>query len=1009
MFCRLTLIHILFCRLMKRLLFCAIVGFIPVSGYTQLGTCKVQSSWQQRVDHNISVSLDDSLHLLRGDEMVSYTNNAPQALQEIWFHVYGNAYESSRSALGQQQILNSNNKFFYAAEEDRGGYKNLKFSAKGRDLQWEYHPAHRDIIKLLLPEPLASGQSLNIAVTFTLRIPGQFSRFGHDGSSYQITQWFPKPAVYDVNGWNTFPYLDQGEFYYEYGRYDVRITLPASYIVAATGVLQDTLLRNKMLALADGKDWTDSAGNNTWHFAQDSVHDFAWFCDKRFKARRGTCTLLSGKTIETWVLAANKRPLAQTLEDLREALTYYARRVGDYPYPFCTVVETALKSGGGMEYPMITNVQTLSRDVIVHEVGHNWFQGMLGSQERQHPWMDEGINSYYEHLCVRYYHPSKKNKAINPLDITSGNNKGLILSMLNTGEYLPPGLPAETYGNLSYAAIIYGHSQALLRHLEEYLGRKMFDSCMKTYFKAWAWKHPLPGNMRAVFEQVSGKKLEWWFASLMMNRSSNDYAICKVSRRQDDTGTTVTVRNRKGYNSPFQIATMNDGAVVKAVWKDGFTGKQTFTIPGKGDQVRLDPYGNTTELRRYNDLSRSKGLLRKVELPGLRVLFSPYDPVRSHVFIAPVPVAWNHYDGYMPGVAIYNSGFPVKRNAFLIAPLYGLKSKTITGYAWFKKRLPLNSGLIHFLEAGVKGSRFSYAPGVVPTALNVYRRLNPYLEIGLNGASQYRQQKRSIVLEGTRIFSERTRYAVLDSNNVYDYVFPAYTRARYLQASYRFQNLVSLKPVFGFVNLEYGRSDRGNDAYLKTSAYYLRKIPYHKKNKGLVFSLFGGTMLYEEQAQNTSDVHLLNLFGNGGSRDYMFRQAMTRRNEPLRNSFNMQLPDMGGLRTTAMPVLSNSFMLGANTETSLPGPLPLVAYLDAGVTSLTAGADVQGFYVGGLGISTRIFGQDVFSLNFPLIQSNALKQFYTDRGLNGYGYRVSCKFNLNLFQPAGFIHRGLGL
>jgi len=227
-------------------------------------------------------------------------------------------------------------------------------------------------------------------------------------------------------------------------------------------------------------------------------------------------------------------------------------------------------------------------------------------------------------------------------------------------------------------------------------------------------------------------------------------------------------------------------------------------------------------------------------------------------------------------------------------------------------------------------------------------------------------------------------------------------------ASYRFQNLVSLMPVFGFVNLEYGRSDRGNDAYLKTSAYYLRSIPYHKKGKAFVFSLFGGAMLYEENALKTSEVHLLNLFGNAGTRDYMFRQTMTRRSEPLRSSYNMQLPDMGGLRTTAMPVLSNSFVLGMNTETSLPGPLPLAAYLDAGVSSLSNG-DLQGFYVGGLSISTRVFGQDLFSLNFPLIQSAALRQYYSDMLMNAYGYRISCKFNLNLFQPAGLIHKGLGL
>jgi len=990
---------------MKRFLFRAIICFIPVCGYSQPGSSLVQSTWQQRVDHRIQVTLDDSLHLLRGSETVTYTNNAPQSLSEIWFHVYGNAYENSRSALGKQQILASGNKFYYSSAEDKGGYRKLSFSINGRELTYAFHPEHRDIVKLTLPEPLASGNTLNIDIQFDLRIPSQFSRMGHDGNSYQITQWFPKPAVFDVNGWNTFPYLDQGEFYYEYGRYDVRITLPAAYVVAATGTLQDSALRNKMLKLADSEIWTDTQGLHTWHFVQDSVHDFAWFCDKRFKARRSTCKLPSGKTIETWVMAANRKPGSQSIDELHEALMYYSRRVGEYAYHACTVVETALKSGGGMEYPMITNVQTLSREVIVHEVGHNWFQGMLGSQERQYPWMDEGINSYYERQCVRYYHPSAK-KSNNLLDFNGAGSRDFALSMLNTGEYLPPGLPAEAYGNISYGSIIYGHAQNLLRHLEEYLGRKLFDSCMKTYFQEWAWKHPLPGNMQAVFEQVSGKNLEWWFGPLLQERSSNDYAICKVSRNQIGESTTVTVRNRRGLASPFQIATMKDGAVVGSVWKEGFTGKQTFSIPGKGDQVRIDPYGNTTELRRNNDISRTSGLLRKTQMPSINLIYAAYDPQRPRLFVAPVPVAWNHYDGYMPGIAIYNSAFPVKRNAFLIAPLYGIKSKKITGYAWLKKRMPLEGTLFQYAEAGMKASRFSFAPAGEASAINTYNRLNPYLEFGLNHPSGHRQYKRSIVLEGTRIFSDKFSYSITDSNGVYNYAFPAYTRARYLQAGYRFQNLVSLKPVFGFVNLEYGRSDRGNDAYVKTAAYYLRSIPFHKKGKAFVFSCFGAAMLYEENALNSNPEHLLNLFGNPGSRDYLFKQTMTYRNAPQRNSFNMLLPDVGGLRTTAMPHLSNSFVLGMNTEASLPGPLPLSVYFDAGVNGL-ADNSMQGYYVGGLCINTRVFGQELFSLNFPLIQSAALQQYYNL--MNGYGYRISCKFNLNLFQPAGLIHKGLGL
>jgi hypothetical protein len=954
-----------------------------------------QSAWQQRVNHTIEVQLNDTLHLLTGVQTVQYINRSPSNLTEIWFHLYANAYRNNRTALAKQQSEGFQNNIFFAKSDARGGYEHVAFKHKGVNLAWKEDARHADMVRVMLNAELRSGDTIELEVPFSIRIPEQFSRFGHDSSGYQITQWFPKPAVFDVNGWNVFPYLDQGEFYYEYGKYDVKITLPSRYILAATGVLQDSSLRRKMNLLAEGGAWQADGMHHTWHFIQDSVHDFAWFCDRHFKARKDKIFLLSGKQVETWVLA-RKRPSTQSLEYAKQALVYYSKRNGDYPYDYCTVVETALKSGGGMEYPMITNVQSLSQDVIVHEVGHNWYQGVLGSQERRYPWMDEGVNSYFEKETVKFYSRNRKTgrKGFNLLE----GGEFMLLSLYNTGEYLPPGLHSEQYGTLKYATSVYGHTPVLLKYLEEYLGREMLDSCTRNYFRLWAYRHPLPGDMRDVFEKTSGKELGWFFEDLMNTRKGTEYAICKIDRKSPEGQTLVTVKNRSKIAAPLQLAVLSGEKPLSTVWQEGFSGKRSFTLEGRGDGVRLDPFGHAPEMRRNNDYSRNSGLLRTWNHVQIKMIGSDFDPMSTRLYVAPVVTAFNRYDGYMPGIALYNSFLPMKRNSFLLMPMFGLQSEQLTGYAQFRKRIPLYHGPFYFTDLGLKTARFGFEP--VEGQQNTYNRINPYIEIGLRRPAQKPRQLRWFVLEGTRIFSDRRDYVVFDtaSNTNNSFLFPAITDARYARIMYRFQNIGLIKSMNGFVSLEWGGSTRTQGDFVKARGYYSRVIPFRKKNKFFNYSLYGGAMLYEQNSLNTQQVHLINIGGLGGSWDYWFQQTMTNRSATLRNSWNTILPDQGGMRTTAMPELSRNWAGGINLESSLPGPVPINVFFDAGLVSPDAGSSLQGYYVGGINMSSRLFASELFELSIPLLLSNNLQSFYTRNGLNGIGYRITWKINLNFYQ-----------
>jgi hypothetical protein len=954
-----------------------------------------QATWQQKVNHTIWVKLDDTAHMLKAMQRVEYVNNSPDALNEIWFHVYANAYRNNKSALAKQQINGFQPGVFYAKKDERGGYEKLIFRKDGINLPVESHPDHEDIVRLVLPQPLAPGASLSLDIDFDVRIPAQFSRFGHDSSGYQITQWFPKPAVYDVNGWNIFPYLDQGEFYYEYGNYEVSIIAPSRYVVAATGVLQDSAMRKRMEALADGEEWKPEGTHFTWRFKQDKVHDFAWFCDRHFKARRETLQLLSGRKVEGWVLA-RKRPSKESLDYIRQALVHYSKRNGDYPYEHCTVVETALKSGGGMEYPMITNVQSLGRDVIIHEVGHNWFQGMIGSQERDYPWMDEGVNSYFEKQTIKYFSPRKPSGPSRGFNLTEGGEPYL-LSLYNTGLYLPPGLHSEKYGTLRYGTAVYGHTPELISYLESYLGRRVFDSCTQAYFNTWSYRHPLPGDMRDVFEKISGKDLGWFFKDLIETNRPVDYGLVRVSRKSPEGQTKVTVRNRSGVNGPLQLALMDGDKAISTLWTDGFSGKKEFTLEGRGSGVRLDPYGIAPEMRRSNDYSRSKGILRTMNPMQIKFVASDFDPLKSRMYIAPVLTAFNRYDGYMPGLMIYNSLFPVKRNAFLFMPMYGVRSKQLTGYAQLRKRMPVHNSILQFVETGVRGARFSYRPDSVERSM--YERINPYIEFGLRTRKQSATAVRTLSLEAIQINTSVPVYGASPG------------AGRYAQLAYRFQNLSLLRPLFGFISLEHGGSTApgATNNFTRARALYHRSYPYKKKNKVFAYTVYGSALLQADNLNALGRPYRIHTGGQPGSFDYTFSQTMTGRSEGLRSGFNNVLTNVGGMRTTAEPTLSSHWAAGLNLESSLPGPVPVSVYMDGSVVSAERGAALQYFYVGGLNFTSRIFGSESTEIAIPLILSKNLRDFYDRMGMKSYGYRITFKFNLNFFAPAQLSRQLLNL
>jgi hypothetical protein len=338
-----------------------------------------QAYFQQEVNYKINVQLNDIEHILTGDEQFEYVNNSSSSLQEIYVHVWANAYKNEKTALGKQLYKDGNFALSSATEAEKGWIDSLNFKVNAQAVKWEFDAKNQDICVLHLSTPLKPGERLTVTTPFKIKIPsGKISRLGHIGQSYQITQWYPKPAVYDKNGWNPIPYLTQGEFYSEYGSFDVSITLPKNYVVGATGDLQtpseQTFLEDRVVATKNNmadyiKDDSETpfpssdTALKTIRYTQKNIHDFGWFADKRFAVSKSEVTLPASKEkVTTWAMwvPQNTKNWQHADEYLRDGIYYYSLWNGDYPYKQVTAVDGTISAGGGMEYPNITVIGNTS-------------------------------------------------------------------------------------------------------------------------------------------------------------------------------------------------------------------------------------------------------------------------------------------------------------------------------------------------------------------------------------------------------------------------------------------------------------------------------------------------------------------------------------------------------------------------------------------------------------------------------------------------------------------------
>ena len=975
--------------------------------------------FQQEVAYEIHVSLDDIKHELNAKENIVYTNNSPDDLHFIYFHLWPNAYKNGSTALSKQ-LLEAGKTVLYESEEENIGYiDELDFQVDGKQVNWEPDPEHIDICKINLDSPLKSGEKITISTPFRVKLPvGSISRLGHglNDQSYQITQWYPKPAVYDKDGWHPMPYLNQGEFYSEYGTYDVYITLPDNYVIGATGDLIDgekevEWLNKKANETAartsfDKKDLSFPASSATTkivHYHQEQVHDFAWFADKRFHVLKGEVELPHSKRkVSTWAMFLNSSAdlWMKSLEYLHDAIYYYSFWNGDYPYNQVTAVDGSLTAGGGMEYPNVTVISTMPDDfsletVIMHEVGHNWFYGILGSNERMHPWMDEGINSFNENRYIETKYPNKKlveSEGLNKMfDLGDYKHKaqyefGYLINAAR-GRDQAIETPAADYTEINYGGIVYHKTALVFDYLLAYIGEEKFDKAMQRYFEEWKFKHPQPEDLRKILEEESGKNLSWFFDDLINTTKLLDYKILKAKKQENGTY-DVTLKNTGGISAPLNICGTKDTTLLSIVWYDGFEDKQTLSLPaGDYDRIRIDCLRDMPEVNRNNNILKTRGLFKKVEPLKLQFLGSADHPEKSQIFYLPI-IGWNKYNALMGGFAFYNNLFPQKKLEYVVMPLYSFGTKDISGNAAAYYHLHFRNGFLQHLTFGLTYNRFAYFSEPFPINFN---RLSPQVVFEFRKKTARHPLSNSISLRHIHFFND----AFFVRTDVNPVVFDIVTNQYALfEAAYTMKNDLPLHPSSLSVIVQ------GGDDMGKT--FLTANKTYNFKHFKVDMRLFGGAFISNSSIRD----YRFRTSGQTGYQDYMHDYVFFGRSE--RTGFWSQqfLNNDGGFKVLTPIGQTKEWLSALNIASELPLSKKVAmsssknafgkrqafgVFLDVGTYSERWSANASRKFIYDAGVSLSLI-KDVIKIYVPLLMSKELKD---NLALNQVKFEETIRFSIN--------------
>lgn len=537
--------------------------------------------WQQHIDYKINAALDVQTNIVKGTENLVYTNNSPDTLRKIYFHLYWNAFQPNSSMDQRSRELG---KTIFTS---RRGTQIQDWDTRVKDRIQQLQPAeigyqrvqqitiagktqklieHETILEVVLTQPILPKSSVNLSLIFEAQVPKQIRRSGRDnaeGLRYSMSQWYPKMVEYDYQGWNTNPYIAR-EFYGVWGNFDVNLSIDKNYMVAATGVLQNP---NAVV---------NAEGLKTWHFKGNNIHDFVWAADNHFKhlskeVRKGLTLHVYYKEKD----AAADSAWANVLWAAEKALPYMEQKFGAYPYPQYSFIQGG---DGGMEYAMATLLKGPGLGTVFHEWMHSWYQHILGTNESLYPWMDEGFTSFGEEAISYWYDenhafnsPFISEKAKSQIKaaheiassqfpkVQAGNYAGYY-GLVKSGYEEPMSTHSDHYNtNMAYSSAAYSKGATFLGVLGYIIGDSLRDKTLLNYYATWKFKHPNANDFTRVAEKTAGIQLQWFKEYWMNSTKTVDYGLNDI--QAGSKGAILSIQRIGKMPMPIEVlVTFKDGS-----------------------------------------------------------------------------------------------------------------------------------------------------------------------------------------------------------------------------------------------------------------------------------------------------------------------------------------------------------------------------------------------------------------------------------------------------------------
>jgi len=513
----------------------------------------------RNASYTIEVHLDPDAKTLEGRQTVVWRNTQSAATDELWFHLYWNGWRNSRSTWMQEDQIRGRSSLDSEQEAEDWGYlevDSVRWSSTGdiagvaRELATRFaspddgNPEDRTVMVVSLPIPVEPGESVTVELAWRAKIPRTFARTGFRGNYFFIAHWFPKLGVFEGGGWNCHQYHSGTEYFSDYGVYDVAITLPSEYVLGATGLLVDSV--------------ENEDGSVTHRHFQEDVHSFTWTTspDYLVLTDRFEHEGLPPVDLRLLIQPEHRSQAARHFHATKTALQYYGTWYGPYPYGHVTVVDPAYGSGaGGMEYPTLFTAGTRlfnpygggsPEGVTIHEAGHQFWYALVGNNEFEDAWLDEGLNTYSttraydqayppEKPVRRYFTPpGTKGRGFFPLLLEGfGYPGGIFDERLDGYRELATidrqSTPSYLYYPSAGGALSYSKTALWLATLERHLGWDVLQPAMSKFFHEWQYRHPEPNDFFDTLSDVAGQDLSWFFEQVYHSSEEFDYAVLSVS------------------------------------------------------------------------------------------------------------------------------------------------------------------------------------------------------------------------------------------------------------------------------------------------------------------------------------------------------------------------------------------------------------------------------------------------------------------------------------------------